>query len=852
MYRILLLTLAILVSYFSSVSQPAYIKGKTLHKGEVNIKLDAMQFNPTTSKLDHEVIKVLTAKDGSFEIEVPDLRYSFTKCLLFINYRKVKSLYLSPGDTIQGFFNNSSFETPISLQGNAAEIANYTSTYYELFEGWHTKMWLMRRKSNDIPNRFEDHKQQKLKLLNGYFSNGLDSAFYGFEKQRIHYEHIANVLEYNVKHGFILDNKLEEMMDGFTFNIEHDLVTYGVYRIITTLAIDWKARQATSSDLGLLTSQLKTANNLLGGSSLNYYYFEKMKKVFRNQGLSESAQNVLVKTIINSAPSTSLKNFLTNYSSIKGNRDLDYNIPIFPFGYAVLFLSLVFLSLLLLGISKYNRFIRGSINLSEINFFRLTFYLSFVGLLVSAISYLSHEIPIYGINPMFIVLITLVFLLVQIFVLIPKLFMTGRYGLYGLISFFFVTAYIWLQYNTLSELALIEPYYYAEQNLKSVDKEMLEYLFTSLPFLFLLGFMGYYEKQLLSNGSNRSFWKAKYTIDHKEFLIHFVIMTLLYIPIATQLMKSSGLATYTVGLICIGMFYLMTYYLIPRFLFKKRLFLFFFYCFGLVILVAFVFLGIDVIKSIHFLNAQGIYITYSEAFEIRSINFLHAANTLIMFIPAIGLILSKEWIINQKEKGFQLFRRKEAELEQLKSQVNPHFLFNTLNTLYAFALKENNDKTAESIGQLANLMRFLVDDMEKDFIPLTSELGYIKDYIKLQSLRSSVNHEIDISESLDEAEYPIAPMLLIPFVENAFKHGVNPNKESSFIFNAKAEGGEMQFLIENTIDENFEAFYKEKGFGIGIQNVKKRLQHLYPEAHSLSIAETETKFIVILNIKKNK
>jgi sensor histidine kinase YesM len=221
----------------------------------------------------------------------------------------------------------------------------------------------------------------------------------------------------------------------------------------------------------------------------------------------------------------------------------------------------------------------------------------------------------------------------------------------------------------------------------------------------------------------------------------------------------------------------------------------------------------------------------------------------VVLIPSFVYYSIKERFKNLDTAGFSLYRKKEAELAQLRSQVNPHFLFNTLNTLYAFALKEGSDKTAECIAKLANLMRFMLDDMEKESILLQREVSYIEDYVRLQSIRSAVEHDIVLTVDIDEEQgYSIAPMLLIPFVENAFKHGMNPNEVSHLKIDITGKGDKIQFVIENSVDENFEAYYKEKGFGIGIENVKSRLKHIYPNRHNISVAKTIDKFIVILTI----
>jgi LytS/YehU family sensor histidine kinase len=120
---------------------------------------------------------------------------------------------------------------------------------------------------------------------------------------------------------------------------------------------------------------------------------------------------------------------------------------------------------------------------------------------------------------------------------------------------------------------------------------------------------------------------------------------------------------------------------------------------------------------------------------------------------------------------------KDSELQLLKSQVNPHFLFNTLNTLYATALEENAPKTAESTAKLANLLRYMQNDINKDFIPLENEIKYLEDYITIQKLRCEIEPQIETKFSNFE-NHQISPGLLIPFVENAFKYGIDPTKPS--------------------------------------------------------------------------
>jgi hypothetical protein len=299
----------------------------------------------------------------------------------------------------------------------------------------------------------------------------------------------------------------------------------------------------------------------------------------------------------------------------------------------------------------------------------------------------------------------------------------------------------------------------------------------------------------------------------------------------------------------IALFYFHTFISFPRFFSKGKALHFAGINVLILLLVSVVMVVFDGFQSQSALKLLGINKSLFDLFSIKNIRYDFLILFASLLVPSFVYYNIKERFKNLDTTGFSLYRKKEAELAQLRSQVNPHFLFNTLNTLYAFALKEGSEKTAECIAKLANLMRFMLDDMEKESILLQREVSYIEDYVKLQSIRSAVDHDISITVDIDEEQgYSIAPMLLIPFVENAFKHGMNPNKVSQLKIDITAKAEKIQFVIENSVDNQFEAYYKEKGFGIGIENVKSRLKHIYPDRHNISIARASNKFIVILTI----
>lgn len=208
-------------------------------------------------------------------------------------------------------------------------------------------------------------------------------------------------------------------------------------------------------------------------------------------------------------------------------------------------------------------------------------------------------------------------------------------------------------------------------------------------------------------------------------------------------------------------------------------------------------------------------------------------------------------IIN-KEKILTLqLGKKSSELDLLKSQVNPHFLFNSLNILYGTALEENATKTAQSTARLASLIRYMQEDIAKDVIPLKNEIKYIEDYIAIQKIRCSVEPEVELKIKRVK-NHKISPGLLIPFIENAFKYGIDPSSNSKLEVAVICNEDSISFKCVNSYKDDFKTYQKERGFGIGIKNTKQRLDLVYPKKHTLSIKKGMDVFTVKLTINVSK
>ncbi len=258
-----------------------------------------------------------------------------------------------------------------------------------------------------------------------------------------------------------------------------------------------------------------------------------------------------------------------------------------------------------------------------------------------------------------------------------------------------------------------------------------------------------------------------------------------------------------------------------------------------------------------FLNVLAFVVLVAGTVTIYSVGFLKVNlwDLSIIFFVIFSLSYFYGYIrikLKTSEKLFDLkLGAKESELSLLKSQVNPHFLFNTLNTIYATALEENASRTAESTAKVANLIRYMQNDINKDLIPLENEVGYLKNFISIQKLRSGIPLDVRTDfRNLENKE--ISPGLLIPFVENAFKYGLNGFDPMHFSISVHSDERNIYFQCINSYKEGQENSKTGEGFGIGIKNARKRLKLVYPTNHTLQIDDSGNVFKVNLQITTKK
>lgn len=213
---------------------------------------------------------------------------------------------------------------------------------------------------------------------------------------------------------------------------------------------------------------------------------------------------------------------------------------------------------------------------------------------------------------------------------------------------------------------------------------------------------------------------------------------------------------------------------------------------------------------------------------------------------ALGIKLIKRWWLKQKETEQLSTAKAAAELQLLKAQVHPHFLFNTLNNIYSFTLNAS-PKAPEIIKKLSDLLHYIIYECNQPAVALEKELEMIKDYMGLERIRYGAQMDMQIDIRGNDSGKLIAPLLLIPFVENSFKHGTSKMLSRPYMnLNINVENNILYFVLTNSKPEKYIGPLHNSGIGLG--NVKKRLQLLYPGCHDLKMTEEPGHFTVVLEI----
>ncbi|MEM8488182.1 MAG: histidine kinase [Bacteroidota bacterium] len=289
-------------------------------------------------------------------------------------------------------------------------------------------------------------------------------------------------------------------------------------------------------------------------------------------------------------------------------------------------------------------------------------------------------------------------------------------------------------------------------------------------------------------------------------------------------------------------FYALFYFLIPRY-FSKGAYIKTIVFFLLVLAVC--------VLGYRSMIAPISQLLYNESPDFNVYSLKRLLYTTTDLLPALGLAASVKLLI-----GSMAFRKKEvalqkekraAELSFLKAQTNPHFLFNTLNNLYGLARKDDN-ATADYILKLSNIVRYILQECSSPTIPVENEVTVIRDYVALEKLRYDDRLVVVFNVDIKEMHVTIPPLLLLPFVENAFKHGVSETRSETFVtIELNIADGMLNFYVINGRGEDAPAH----AAGIGLTNVKRQLDLIYRDNYSLKAAPEGDVFNVHLCIQLN-
>ncbi len=327
---------------------------------------------------------------------------------------------------------------------------------------------------------------------------------------------------------------------------------------------------------------------------------------------------------------------------------------------------------------------------------------------------------------------------------------------------------------------------------------------------------------------------------HIAFWIVYIVTPYVYYGVPNKLSFSTLLLDISGLILKLFVFYINYCIFLPK-LFQKRKYLFYFIS-CIVLVEAFTGLRYFIEETLYpyWFGFRNYFGNYTIRFYLYD-NIYFGSVTLV---PSYIIWSIINHINLEKDKKDLQLEKEQAELQFLKTQINPHFLFNTLNNIYALVYHKS-EKALPAIMQLSELMRYVArDSNNQDKVLLSQEINYIESFIELESLRIKPKAEVQYSLDGNTSDIKIAPLLLVPFVENGFKHGVLNNPGFPFRIHLKIEKHTIHLHTSNKKSNN----QKPDGKGIGLKNLERRLQLLYPNKHSLRIEDNEESYICDLTI----
>ncbi len=349
-------------------------------------------------------------------------------------------------------------------------------------------------------------------------------------------------------------------------------------------------------------------------------------------------------------------------------------------------------------------------------------------------------------------------------------------------------------------------------------------------------------------------WFEKHAQDVVVVILHaiawFLYFGMFYLTASPRGASPVHRLWYIISIVVIDvpLFYYFYHNAIPRLLASKRGWLFTGLLLGFTALYPLLRYGSDLIITYYLPDFQSpltnlVIAQFWGAYGVRSLSCL-----FVISMAGMGKF-TFDWFKNARIRRELENQNLTSELAFLKSQINPHFLFNTLNNIHTLAYKKS-DEAPEAIMKLSELMRYMLYESDTEMVPLDTEIAHLKSFIGLQALRFKTTDIVQLNISGDTANKEIAPLLLLPFVENAFKHGYNLKKEGAIVISLKAEE-DVQFSVENEKPPEGMLSHKDEAGGIGLENISRRLELIYKTGYTLAVDESSSYFKINLTLKQH-
>ncbi|WP_420553699.1 sensor histidine kinase [Tenacibaculum aiptasiae] len=328
---------------------------------------------------------------------------------------------------------------------------------------------------------------------------------------------------------------------------------------------------------------------------------------------------------------------------------------------------------------------------------------------------------------------------------------------------------------------------------------------------------------------------------NKRLLIHSSIWLTFILFVGTQLYLDKGkvplpfLVRISLGIV---FFYINYLVLVPKLLFKKKVFLY------VIAVLLVVYLGALIYRSFNF---SSYFESLPQKINLKAYKSFSISVMFNIILVILGAVIKTylAWTKNETDKKDIESQKRITELEVLKSQINPHFLFNSLNSIYSLTVKKA-DEAPEAVIMLSELMRYMLYQANDDFVLLEKEISYIENYVNLQKLRLIDKDGISLNVSGEITNQKIPPLLLISFIENAFKYGIDPIKNSKIIVTIDVDDTHFKFECVNVKNRKQ---IDDINSGIGLKNTKERLKLLYPNKHKLEISDRDNLYKVSLQLR---